>query len=46
MGSGVLVVDGDIIVDKGGMNRNGMYLYTFYCLCYIKKRSIYVSEEQ
>ena len=42
----LLIVNEDLLSEKGIMDRNGMYLSLFYCLCYTEERSMYVSEEK
>ena len=44
--SWVFVDDGDTIYDEVSMALNGVYLYVFYCLCYIYYMGRYLLEGQ
>ena len=42
----LLTIVGDPEVGEPCMFEKGMYLYVFYCLCYVKDISTYMSEDQ
>ena len=41
-----MTIDGDPVVEEPSMFERGMYLYLSYCVCYVKKISNYMLEEQ
>ena len=41
-----MTIDGDPVVEEGSMFERGMYLYVFYCLCFVNDISTDIFEEQ
>ena len=41
-----MIIDGDTIVEQGGIKFNGMFFSVFCCLWFTKERTIYMLEEQ